>query len=773
MHHRRTATRRIALAALVPSMALTLVTAPASAAADDGTADSLVVEATISSIHQALAGGDVSCTDLVAAYVDRIETYDAETTNAVQVVSTQAMAAAAELDAEYARTGLTGPLHCVPVLVKDQVETADMPTTYGSAIFAGFETGRDATVVTRLREAGAVILAKTNMGEFASGWAGSAFGVCRNPYDLSRAASSSSCGTGAAVAANYGAVGIAEDTGGSTRGPAAWNNAVGLRPTTPLISRYGMMPANPTYDTLGPLTRTVEDAAIVTSVIAGPDPNDPLTAEAEGHVDDYAAGLDADDLEGKRVGVVREPMSADTDTTAPDYARVQAVVDAAYADMEALGAEVIEVEIPRLRELLAAYSAGGAETEAATNAYLADLADISDPPVATFEEIATSPLVTPTRQASLRSLLGRTTEDPEYLEGEQMREELRQAVLAVMDEHELDAIAHATFDHEAPVIPADQLTNPDATAGLRQGSNRNLAPVTGFPALAVPAGFTTAGIPVGIDLLGRPWSEAVLFEMAYAYEQGTQHRTAPADFPALPDEPGTTPPPAGPRPTATFHLSNDWRGTTHTTLPYGQRTDEVLIGDWDGDGSESVAVRRGSTFHVPDPTGAEAVLSYGRPGDAVLVGDWDGDGTDTFAVRRGATYYVKNSLRGGNADVVLTYGRPSDTVLVGDWDGNGTDTLAVRRGADFHVKNSLSGGAASVSFTFGRPGDIALTGDWDGNGTDTVAVQRDRTFHVSNSLRAGAAATVVTFGRTGDEVHVGDWDGDGSQTLGIRRTTAG
>ena len=817
MNHRRTTARRVALAVLVPSVALTLSTAPAQAAGD-GTAGELVVEATITSIHEALAAGDASCTDIVQAYIDRIEAYDAETTNAVQVVNDEALDAAAALDAEYARSGLTGPMHCVPVLVKDQVETADMPTTYGSAIFAGFESGRDATVVTRMREAGAVILAKTNMGEFASGWAGSAFGVCRNPYDLSRAASSSSCGTGAAVAASFGAVGIAEDTGGSTRGPAAWNNAVGLRPTTPLISRYGMMPANPSYDTLGPLTRTVADAAVVTSVIAGPDPNDPLTAQAEGHVaEDYAAGLDADDLDGKRIGVVREPMSGDTDTTAPDYARVQAVVDAAYADMEDLGAEIIEVEIPRLRELLNAYSTGGAETEAATNAYLAQLADISDPPVSTFAEIATSPLVTPTRQASLRGLLGRTTDDPDYVEGERMREELRQAVLAVMDEHDLDAIAHATFDHEAPVIPADQLTNPDATAGLRQGSNRSLAPVTGFPALAVPAGFTTAGIPVGIDLLGRPWSEASLFEMAYAYEQGTEHRAAPADFPALVEEPGTTPPP-GPRPTATYHLSNDWRGTTHVTQPYGQRTDEVVIGDWDGDGSDSVAVRRGTTFHVPGSDGSERVFTYGRPGDVVLVGDWDGDGTDTLALRRGATYYVKNSLSGGSADTVLTYGRATDTVLVGDWDGNGTDTLAVRRGADFHVKNSLSGGAASVSFTFGRPGDVvltgdwdgngtdtlavrrgadvhvknslsggaasvsftfgrpgdvALTGDWDGNGTDTLAVQRGRTFHVNNALRSGNASTAVTFGRDGDEVYVGDWDGDGSHTLGIRRTTAG
>ncbi|MDD9205446.1 amidase, partial [Georgenia sp. 10Sc9-8] len=442
-----------------------------------------------------------------------------------------------------------------------------------------------ATIITRLREAGAVILAKTNMGEFASGWAGSAFGLCRNPYDLTRAASSSSCGTGAGVAANYGAVGIAEDTGGSTRGPAAWNNAVGLRPTTPLISRYGMMPANPTYDTLGPLTRTVTDAAIVTSVIAGPDPNDELSLLAEGHVaDDYADDLDGDDLEGKRIGVIREPMAGDTDPSQEDYARVQAVVDQAYADMEALGAEVIEINIPDLVDLLGAYTQGGAETEAAVDAYLAELAEFSDPPVSSFEEIATSPLITPTRRASLLGLLGRTTDDPAYIEAEADREQLRQAVLAEMDAHDLDAIAHATFDHEAPVIPDDQLTNPDATEDLRQGSNRRLAPVTGFPALAVPAGFTTAGVPVGIDLLGRPWTEELLFELGYAYEQGTEHRTAPAAFPALPEEPG--------RQEYGFFLNDGWDAWADHVFQYGRFTDEVLIGDWDNDSIDTITMRR-------------------------------------------------------------------------------------------------------------------------------------------------------------------------------------
>jgi len=226
------------------------------------------------------------------------------------------------------------------------------------------------------------------------------------------------------------------------------------------------------------------------------------------------------------------------------------------------------------------------------------------------------------------------------------------------------------------------------------------------------------------------------------------------------------------RRTAEFHLSNTWRGSTDVHFMYGRWTDEVLIGDWDGDGVDTIAVRRGNGFHVSNAQqggDADVVLTYGRPGDVILVGDWDGDGTDTFAVRRGNEYHVKNSLRGGDADSVFRYGREADTVLVGDWDGNGTDTFAVRRAATYHVKNSLRGGDADTVFTYGRAGDVTLAGDWDGNGTDTLTIQRGRVFHVNNSLRGGDADTVVTFGRSGDEVHVGDWDGNGTDTLGIRR----
>ncbi|PYG01817.1 Fn3-like domain-containing protein [Georgenia satyanarayanai] len=222
-----------------------------------------------------------------------------------------------------------------------------------------------------------------------------------------------------------------------------------------------------------------------------------------------------------------------------------------------------------------------------------------------------------------------------------------------------------------------------------------------------------------------------------------------------------------------FYLNDGWDGEPEHVFQYGRHTDEVLIGDWDGDGTDTITVRRENRFHVNNaPRGGDAdrVFTYGRPGDVVLVGDWDGEGTDTLAVRRGSTYHVKNSLRGGEPDHVITYGRVDDAVMVGDWDGDGTDTFAVRRGSTYHVKNSMRGGDADRTFTYGREADVTLAGDWDANGTDTFAVRRGNAYFVKNSLAGGDADFSVRFGRESDEVLVGDWNGDGRDTLGVRRT---
>ena len=496
-----------------------------------------LLEATIADVQAALASEQITCRELVQRYLDRIEAYDAAgpALNAIQHVNPDALRAAESLDAAFDQSGPVGPLHCVPVLLKDQVETRDMPTTYGSALFDGFVSGRDATIVVRMQEAGAIILAKTNMGEFASRYVGSAFGAIRNAYDPTRNPSGSSGGTGAGIAANFGMVGIGEDTGGSIRGPSAVHSLVGLRPSVPLVSRHGMMPANPSSDTLGPMTRTVTDAAILLDVIAGYDPHDPVTAYAAGQVpDSYAAGLDADGLRGARIGVIRESMDPKTDAESEDYRQVRAVIDQAIADLRSRGAVVVDsVAVPSLDSVQRTYVANNFETEQAMNAYLAEQADA---PITTVRDILLSGIVTPWRAKGLMDVVGKSTDDHEYLSILMARERLRRGVLTVMADSELDALIYATFDHQTTTIAPDVLTNANTEDAYALGNNRYLSPVIGFPALTVPAGFTGAGLPVGLEFLGRPFTEAMLLRLGYAYEQATHRREPPATTPAL-DQP--------------------------------------------------------------------------------------------------------------------------------------------------------------------------------------------------------------------------------------------
>ena len=296
-----------------------------------------LLEATIDDIHTALRANRLTCRALVDAYLRRIEAYDqtGPRLNAVQTVNPRALQEADRLDAAFRTSGPVGPFHCIPVLVKDQVETSDLPTTYGSILFKDFVPQRDATVVARLRRAGAIVIAKTTMGEYAAGYlsTASAGGPIRNAYDPRRNASGSSSGSGAGVAANFATVAIAEDTGGSIRGPAAVHSLVGLRPTVPLVSRHGMMPAKPTTDTLGPIARTVRDTARLLDVIAGYDPKDPVTAQAVGQIPTtYTAFLAPDGLRGARIGVIRQPIDMKADPSSEDYRKVKTVIDRAIAE---------------------------------------------------------------------------------------------------------------------------------------------------------------------------------------------------------------------------------------------------------------------------------------------------------------------------------------------------------------------------------------------------------------------------------------------------------
>lgn len=514
-----------------------------------------LLELTIPEARAAMESGRLTCRQLVQGYLDRISAYDSAGPglNAIQTVNPRALLEADSLDAVRRARGALGPLHCVPVLLKDQVETRDMPTTYGSALFKDFVPRRDATIVRRLEAAGAIILAKTTMGEFASRYLSSAAGIIRNAYDPTRNPSGSSGGTGSGVAANFGLVGIGEDTSGSIRGPAAVSSLVGLRPTVPLVSRFGMLPANPTQDTMGPMTRTVADAARVLDVIAGYDPNDPITAASVGNIPtSYAAGLAPTALRGARIGVLRmrrdssvtprpvaggdtiaarrdaEARAAEARLTEAEFAKVRPLFARAIADLRAQGAVVIDsVAMPTVPGRRVG---NDFETEEATDRYLAQHPNA---PYRTLKEILLAGGVTPSRARALMTYVGRSTSDADYGTVLQYREAQRVALLKVMADLQLDALIYATYDAPPAIIPADVLTNPRAADGYGRGDNRGLSPSLGWPALTVPMGFSPEGLPAGLEFLGRPWSEGKLLGFAFAYEQATRHRRPPTTVPAL------------------------------------------------------------------------------------------------------------------------------------------------------------------------------------------------------------------------------------------------
>jgi amidase len=535
-------------------LALTLASAlPANAQSFDP------MEATVASTQEALRARRTTCRAVVQSYLDRITAYDktGPALNAIQTLNPRALTEADSLDAVQRAGRPMGSMHCVPVLVKDQIETKDMATTYGSAVFKDFVPKRDATAVQRLEAAGAIILAKTTMGEFASRYVGSAFGIVRNAYDPTRNPSGSSGGSGSAEAANFGLVALGEDTSGSIRGPAAVNSLVGLRPTLPLVSRHGMLPANPTQDTMGPMTRTVADAARVMDVIAGYDPNDPVTAESVGRMPaSFMTALKPDALRGVRIGVMRSnrtPPRPDTTAVrtaaartpaadsaarvrdsvarvnAAEFAKVMPILDRAIGELRALGAIVVDsFTIPTLGQRR---EGNDYETEEATNAYFAQHPNA---PAKTLSEILLSGEVNPWRARGMVGYLGKSTNDPGYLLVLKQRAELRTTVLKAMADKQLDAVIYLTYDAPPAPIAADVLTNPRPTDGYGRGDNRGLSPTLAWPALTVPAGFSTDSLPVGLEFLGRPFTDAQLLAYGFAYEQATKHRRPPKTTPALP-----------------------------------------------------------------------------------------------------------------------------------------------------------------------------------------------------------------------------------------------
>ena len=523
-----------------------------------------VMEATIDGVHSAMSSGRLTCHQLVQSYLDRIAAYDKQgpALNSIQTINPRALAEADSLDAVLtaSRGKMSTPLHCVPVLLKDQVETKTMPTSYGSVLFKTFTPTRDATVVERLHKAGAIILAKTTMGEFASRYVSSAAGVLHNAYDPTRHPSGSSSGSGASVAANFGLVGIGEDTYGSVRGPAAVSSLVGLRPTVPLVSRFGMLPANPSQDTMGPMTRTVTDAAKLLDVMAGYDANDPVTAYSVGQVPaTYTSALKANALKGVRIGVLRsrrdstrrDTTAARRDTSAAaqtdsarahrdslarqdsvdkvEMAKVTPIFERAVADLRAQGAVVVDsLRVPTITGIRRV--GNDFETEDATDKYLGQH---KNAPYKTLKDILLAGGVTPSRARSLMSYVNRSPSDADYGAVLRYRDALRVAMMKLMADNKLDVLIYATYDAPPSVIPADVLTNARSVDYYGRGDNRSLSPDLAWPAITVPMGFTTEGLPVGLELLGRPFSELQLLGYAFAYEQATKHRRAPTTTPPL------------------------------------------------------------------------------------------------------------------------------------------------------------------------------------------------------------------------------------------------
>ncbi len=482
-----------------------------------------VTEATISDIHAALNSGAISCRSLVETYLERIEAYDQATRlNAIIVLNPEALTDADALDAEFRATGQLRPLHGVPVIVKDNYDTKDLQTTAGSLALKGSQPLDDAYQVRMLREAGAIVLAKSNMAEWAFSpmvTVSSIAGITRNPYDLNRVPAGSSGGTGAAVAASFGAVGLGTDTGNSIRGPSSHNGLVGIRSTMGLTSRDGIVPLYLRNDIGGPMARTVEDAVRILDVIAGYDPADPITEMSKGRMpESYIPFLRTDGLKGARLGLFRYYIDGDTDP------EVKTLMEQAIRDLTGQGAEIVDpFDIPDFEDLIEGIWCNTFYTD--VNAYLATLGVRA--PYKTIDDIVASGLYSPYIEGNLKRNLesGKEPFTCPDLFSRAKNIAFRDAVLKAMAAVGVDAIIYPTWSN-----PPREVGDTESHAG---DNSQHLSPHTGFPAITVPMGNTRGVLPAGLTFVGRLFSEPDLIGFVYAYEQATGHRRPPALFPAL------------------------------------------------------------------------------------------------------------------------------------------------------------------------------------------------------------------------------------------------
>ncbi|MBC8154894.1 MAG: amidase [Bacteroidetes bacterium] len=483
-------------------------------------------ELTIADIHRAYQRGEYTCEQLVRVYLTRIQTYDQPTKlNSIIIVNPDALQLARALDAEFKKTGKLRPLHGIPVIVKDNFNTKGLQTTGGSVALKGFQPTVDAWQVRKLQEAGAIVLAKSNMAEWAftpMHSQSSMAGETRNPYNLAYVPAGSSGGTAAAVAANLGAVGLGSDTGNSIRGPSSHNALVGLRTSLGLVSREGIIPLYSRNDVGGPMCRTVEDAVRLLEATAGYDPNDPVTVHSQGKVpQSYRPFLRKDGLKGARIGVLRQVSDPGI------HPEVKQLFDQSIADLIRSGAEVVDVTIPDFDSLRA--NQWCAEFKADLETYLQtyvkrdSLRTIDDViRVGGFSDLVRDRLVYQQKNS------GRPKQ-PEITCGDAFTDPLRiafrQAIEAAMDRQRVDALIYPSWNQ-----PPAQIGD---AKGYKGDNSQLIAPHTGQPAFTIPMGYTTGNLPAGLQFLGRIFAEPTLIRLAYAYEQATHHRKTPNGFPAI------------------------------------------------------------------------------------------------------------------------------------------------------------------------------------------------------------------------------------------------
>lgn len=544
-----------------------------------------VTEATIPQLQAALADGRTTSVALVDAYLARIAAYDTHgpKLNAIIRLNANARAQAAELDAERKQGNVRGPLHGIPIIVKDNYGTEDGPTSAGSLALANSLPGRDAFIVKKLRAGGAILIGKANMHELAAGITSisSLGGQTRNAYDPARCPGGSSGGTGVAVASSFAAIGWGTDTCGSIRIPAAFGSLVGLRPTQGLASRTGIVPLSHTQDVPGPLARTVTDLAIALDATIGPDPDDPDTRVLDGRaLPHFVDSLSTTALRGTRIGILKNYLT-DAEAGIADTVR------AAVRSMSARGATVIDVLVPDLDSLVDGTSVINMETKFDLVAYFKT---VPNAPVKSLHEILTSGLVAEQLEARLKLADTVTSENSDaYRAALAKRAALREGLVNLLDSLHLDALAYPTMRQRPAMIG-------DAQAGSTCG----LSAQSGLPAITIPGGFTSEGLPVGVELLGRPFADAHLVAMAYAFEQAGPRRHAPSITPSL----------VAPRvlaSRATFAASaRDGAGTASVSFTFdassSEMTYDVRVRGISAKQIDAVVLRR------VDSTGAERVV---------------------------------------------------------------------------------------------------------------------------------------------------------------------